>query len=405
MSWTRRQFLRWPRLLAGSWVAAALIAACGGGGVDTGGTGAPVTAYSSGRISGFGSIVVNDVHYDESNATIVDDAGQSRSPDDLKLGMTVEVEAGDITVDSTGRSGSAASRVQFGSHISGPVESVDAAAGTLRVLGQWIDIDVNTVIEDVANGLADITTSDFVEVYAFFDPNTSRYAATRVEVAGSLSTYKLRGPISDLTAQTFSIAGAVINYAEIAVGSLPQLANGAMARVELRTTQEGGAWVATRVHTSLPGLMDRVKAELEGYIADFASLADFTVNGVRVDASSAEFRKGSVSQMVNGARIKVTGHVQDGVLLAETVSVKKLKPGSPGAGEEAPEVFVVEGAVSGAKPSDGSFTVRDVRVIFDSATQFEGGTAAGLDERPAVAVTGVLEDGKRLRARHIKING
>ena len=46
-------------------VCVGLLVACGGG-VGTGGTG----AFASGPVSGFGSIIVNDVVYDESLARI-----------------------------------------------------------------------------------------------------------------------------------------------------------------------------------------------------------------------------------------------------------------------------------------------------------------------------------------------
>jgi hypothetical protein len=68
-------------------ICAALLAACGGGGVGTGGTG----SFASGPITGFGSIIVNDVHYDESQARVEADDGSTRNPDDLRLGMVVEV--------------------------------------------------------------------------------------------------------------------------------------------------------------------------------------------------------------------------------------------------------------------------------------------------------------------------
>ena len=399
----RRPILYWPLLLAGSVLAAMLVAACGGGGVDTGGTGAPVSSYSSGRITGFGSIVVNGVHYDESGAAIVDDAGQPRSASELKLGMTVEIDAGDITQDSTGVARAAASRVQFGSQISGPVESVDAAARTLQVLGQAVDVDVNTVIEGYA-GLAEVSVSDLVEVHAFFDPSTGRYAATRLERADTLGTYKLRGPITLLntTAQTFAIGQALIRYAEID-NALPQLENGVMARVELQTVPQAGTWIATRLHTSLPVLAERVQAEVEGYVTGFASLSEFTVDGVRVDASGSgvQFRKGSASQVADGVRIEVEGRVQDGVLVADTVTIKKAKHGS-GSPDE-PEAIVLEGHVGGSRPEDGSFSVRGVKVVFGASTEFEGGTAADL-RGASVVVTGVLEDGSMVRATRITIH-
>src|SRR5205085_9845313 len=43
---------------------AAVVAGCGGG-VDSGGTGAQPTSFASGPITGFGSVIVNAVHYDD----------------------------------------------------------------------------------------------------------------------------------------------------------------------------------------------------------------------------------------------------------------------------------------------------------------------------------------------------
>src|SRR5690606_36947233 len=92
--WSRRPFL------AG--LAASLaLAACGGGGdgggfastgVGSGGTGMFASSVSvSGPIRGFGSIIVNGIRFDDSNASISlgDDNGGLRSAD-LRLGMMVE---------------------------------------------------------------------------------------------------------------------------------------------------------------------------------------------------------------------------------------------------------------------------------------------------------------------------
>lgn len=401
---TRCPCLRWSALLT-AFLAVALAAACGGGGVDTGGTGAPVSAYSSGRVTGFGSIVVNGVHYDESGATIVDDAGQRRAASEIQLGMTVEVEAGEVSVDSTGRAHSVATRVQLGSYIAGPVESVDAAADTLQVLGQTVDIDLNTVLAGFSDGLAGLSPDDLVEVFAFFDPTTGRYAATRLELLGNLSTYKLRGPIAqlDTQARTFTIGDTLISYSSIE-GTVPQLENGTIARVELQTAPQAGTWLASRLHTSLPALAERVKAEIEGYVTDFVSLADFKVNGVRVDASGTDvkFPKGNSSQVAGGVRIEVEGRMQDGVLVAEKVTTKKARRG--GGAIDEPEQLVLEGRVGGHIPAAGSFLVRGVIVVYDDSTRFEGGTAATLDNGDSVAVTGQLENGSSLRAAAIRIN-
>src|SRR5205085_6775033 len=204
-SWWRR----WSMLLL-----VAVAAACGGGGgVDTGGTGATVSSYSVGRISGFGSIVVNGVHFDESAASIVDDDGAPHRREELQLGMTVNVDAGPITTDADSTANSTASRVEFGADIRGPVESVDVAGNTLHVLGQTVNVDVNTVIGDPGGSLAAIHAGDVVQVFAFLDTTSGTYTATRLERQGALPFYRLRGIIAslDTAAKTFRIGTAVID--------------------------------------------------------------------------------------------------------------------------------------------------------------------------------------------------
>ncbi|MDH4062195.1 MAG: hypothetical protein OEU94_15415, partial [Aquincola sp.] len=61
------------------------LAACGGG-VETGGTGA-TGAFIEGPITGFGSIIVEGVRFDESAARIEDADGGGIVRDALRLGM------------------------------------------------------------------------------------------------------------------------------------------------------------------------------------------------------------------------------------------------------------------------------------------------------------------------------
>ena len=94
-------FRRW-RTIAPALALGLSMAACGGddGGVGSGGTG----SFASGTITGFGSIIVNGVRYDDSEARVVDAAGKVGSSRDLQLGMVVEVDASSIRTDpATGR--------------------------------------------------------------------------------------------------------------------------------------------------------------------------------------------------------------------------------------------------------------------------------------------------------------
>ena len=103
----------------------------GAAGVGTGGTG----TYASGPITGFGSIIVNGVRFDDSAAAVSDDDGAAIGRDRLKLGMQVEIESEVVSDDGSGRKARAA-HVRFCSEIVGPVEGApDVASGRLTVLG------------------------------------------------------------------------------------------------------------------------------------------------------------------------------------------------------------------------------------------------------------------------------
>ncbi len=78
-----------------------MLGGCGGG-VDSGGTGGAST-YASGPINGFGSIVVNGVHFDDSTGSISDDDGNARNRSDLQLGMVVETRGAAISCRSLWR--------------------------------------------------------------------------------------------------------------------------------------------------------------------------------------------------------------------------------------------------------------------------------------------------------------
>ena len=86
---------------------ASLVAGCGGGGSDVGSAAASgsttttttaaaaaagTAAFTQGTITGFGSVIVNGVRFDDSSATVTDDDGTARSTSSLRLGMRVEID-------------------------------------------------------------------------------------------------------------------------------------------------------------------------------------------------------------------------------------------------------------------------------------------------------------------------
>ena len=162
----------------------AVIVACGGGGspeplAPAVAAADRATAYAAGPITGFGSIIVNGVRYDDSAASITDDDGVSHRPERLKLGMVVEVDA--QGVDRVAAQGKAL-KVRFGAQLVGPAAGPLAADSSLTVLGQKVLVNATTVVDDaLVGGLAALTAATVSEVHRLVDTATCRLPATAIE--------------------------------------------------------------------------------------------------------------------------------------------------------------------------------------------------------------------------------
>lgn len=378
--------------LAVAVLVAAVLAACGGGGSATA-TGGK-TSFAMGRIAGFGSIVVNGVHYDERGASVEDEDGDSVSSDDLKLGSMVEVDGGDV--DKSGAYPTAkAEHVKLVSLAKGPVESIGASS--FVVLGQTVQVTATTVFDDsLSGGLGALQAGAVVKVYGVLDVATGTYTASRVEPKSSASSYSLRGVISalDPTAKTLTIGAAVI---DVSATTLPAgLAVGSSVRVKLETTQVAGLWVARSVKSAEVRRDDSDHAEVEGTITDFTSSAVFSVDGMPVDAANASFPDGT-SGLVKGARVEAEGAIVNGTLVATKVELKSDE-------EDAASGFEIEGSISAADAMASTITVRGVSVKYGASTTIRNGTLADLAVGVRVEVHGTLAaDGVTLEATSIEI--
>jgi hypothetical protein len=312
------------RLLHGLlFLAAAVLAGCGGGGdgggVGTGGTG----TYALGTITGFGSIIVNGVRFDDSVASVLDDDEATRSRDDLKLGMRVAIDSDTIRSDATGRSATA-SRIRVVSELAGPVSAVNLAAGTLALMGQTVRIGALTVFDDnISGALAGIAIGRTIEVYGLYDAGSGNYDATRIELRDATAAWHLRGPVAALDASRRSLRIGGLSFDYGAASNLPaSLAVGDIVRVRVRqVTGPFGGWLITVFGTGVRIPDDRDGAELKGRIAGFVSAAQFSLNGLPVDASAASFPDGSAG-LRDGTRIEIRGVLRGGALMASEVSIE-----------------------------------------------------------------------------------
>ena len=387
---------RIPRGLAVAGLAASLIlTACGGGESGSIGAGAPA-ATTVGSISGFGSVIVNGVRFDDSAARVTDDADNSISSSSLGLGTTVEV-SGSVNDDGTG----SASSINVFSEVQGPILKLNA--GTFSILGFNVSVDGATVYADFS-GLSALVDGDIVEVHGIRSGNA--ITATRIErktpVAGDI-LIKIRGQVAALNklTNTFTIGNVTVKYVAGDVSpNVDALDNGDFVKVRSKSVATGNTVTASRVQVVgiRPfGFADNGKAELEGVVSDFVRLDQFKVGGIAVDASTATFVRGQSTSIANGTRLEVKGVYTNNVITASKV---KFEDGAR------VDEFELHGLVSNFT-SLSNFVVRGVTVdASGSGVLFERGLASEVaTTRRVLEVEGSIvstTSGSILRATKVK---
>lgn len=384
--------------------ASALLAACGGGGSDApevtpppaGGGTASTSSYTDGVISGFGSVIVGGVRFDDSAASVTDEDGVALAAGALKLGHTIEVEGGRI---DRALGNALALRIRLNSEIKGPVEAVDAADSTLTVLGQPVLVTTSTLFDEtLSGGLAAIAVGAVVEVYGILDPANGRVVATRIEAEDGATAYKLRGRIAnvDTAARSFSINGLAISYADLPAAQVPPgLANGQLVRVRLATVPVAGLWVATALRGGRRWPDAILEAKIEGIVTAFASSTSFSVNGLPVNAAASSFPDGT-DGIALGARVEVTGSIVDGVLQASQVEIEERR--FPG-----PRRWDLRGEIGRLNTTDKTFALRGITVWYGGEVDWRGGSDATLANGVWLRVRGPLSrDRTRLEATRIE---
>ncbi|MGE5450293.1 MAG: DUF5666 domain-containing protein [Acidobacteriota bacterium] len=292
-----------------------LLTSCGGGsnvasnGVGSGGTG----SYTSGPVSGLGSIIVNGVRYDVDEATVADDdetAGFDRSG--LKLGMFVEVQGSVITAGSGAQADSAvATSVRVVSDFIGRVGIPSGSAGaSITLFGHQIDIDSKTVLSEAVN------PGDYVAVYGLV--SATGYTATRIDKLSSPpELYKAAGVVRNLDTgqQQFDLGDHTFRYGG-AISIPDGLRNGALVRVWWRQPQPLTSPIQLfKLKRAGAAVLNSNVARIRGLIAEWTNPNHFVVNGVTVDASSAS----KPGTLADGVRVEVEGKMVNGVLVATAV--------------------------------------------------------------------------------------
>ena len=365
-------------LLLGMVGTVAELAGCGGGGGDvaglsTGGTG----SFTSGTISGLGSIIVNGIRYNDDNATLISSDDGSSFGDTLKVGMVVSIQGSSVTAATTtnGTATATAYRISCGSEWEGPVSSVGATS--FDMLGLTVDVLATTVFEGAATQMTGLTTAHFVEVHGYVDQTTGHLQASRVEVSVTAPThYKLSGVVQNLDAgnRTFKVGTSSQRSNQISWDT----------QTVIPTSWSDGVFVRVKIAAATPLLATQIRlltspltqlsadderdAEIHGFISAFVSIANFTVNGIPVDASTARIAGGTLAL---GVRVEVHGSISNGVLVATKVE-------TPSNTDVATREFEFHGEVSALDTLAKTFALHGLTFRYDSNTSIQVAMANGV---------------------------
>jgi hypothetical protein len=312
---------------------ATVVIACGGGGGSSNSMPATSTAmFSTGAITGFGSVHLNGKKFDTSTAKIVVN-GQSGTQGDLHVGDVVQVKAHhDAT---TGMD--VADEVDFRANVRGPLQSIDATppadssvTHVLVVLGQTVLVSADTsfgvgISNPFAGGLK---AGDILEVSGYPKPNGD-LVAMRIELKPAGTSFEVLGSASktDSMLHTFQINALVVDYS---AASLQNFQSGGPADnlvVEATGTTLGasGQLLASQVE-ALTGLEMKADvdadAEYEGPVTRYASATDFDVAGRKVTTNGLTVYVGGTATDLATPfiRVEVEGSVDStGTLVASKV--------------------------------------------------------------------------------------
>jgi hypothetical protein len=334
---------------------------CGGGSATvasmpgTGGTG----FTSSGTVTGFGSVRVNGVFYDDSQATVTID-GAALPAAALGLGMQVTVHGQLGSVAATGT----ASSIDAWSQAQGAIASV--GSGGFKVAGMSVSVDSSTVYLGVASGAA-LQAGMPVRVWAqATDAGLGRWLAARVELLGGAPAVLVTSGV---------VASGQLNGLTLA-GSLASGLGGQSVRVAGTLVGNTLAVASVRQLSALPGANSDRDEVREGVITQLGTASTFLLGNLPIDASLAEVIGGGVS---TGAKVEVTGRWVSGVFLASKIELES-------------ELNLIEVEIKGdigAFVSLADFTVRGQRCDASGVTRLGGGKLSDLKTGVRVHLHGV----------------
>ena len=356
-----------------------VLASCGGLGTVAGGG---VGGTGVGPVTGFGSVIVNGVHYDDSgidNTNFFDDHGRTKA--DLKAGMMVAI-SGSIN----GTNGTA-DNIAILRHVDGPMDDngVDLTTNRLKVMGQDVVVDASTAFD---NGVANLAvlrtlqganvTHPELEVHGSADNNAvihATYITKRADDRIPGRVVQVRGTVAGSpTATTFVIGRKTVDFSGTTGGLPAGVVSGSFVEVKGTLRVPDNTLLATSIHLedATGGHPSGDRAEVEGYVnrvvtpnASFDLIGPNGVQTVTWTAGTTAFTGGTGADIRAGVKLEVEGTRKvGGVLAATKIAIRRASN------------ILFETRVTNPQPS--SLTLFGVTVAVNSLTQYEDSSGVNL---------------------------
>lgn len=307
-----------------------------GGSPGIGGTG----LFSSGSISGFGSVIINGITFDDTNASVLLD-GIPATNTDLRLGMVADVSGSKGTASGTG----IAQQIVVWSIAQGAVSAVQTNQFTVD--GMVIQTNAATVWDGIPS-IAQLANGTRVTVWGLQNGvGINHWTATRVALVTASTPIRngankgnstlrpvvgddldLEGFITVLLPNSRFMLGNVEVDASTKPATVALFAGLQVGqRVHVDGYWQGTILQATDIHTN--GDTDLNNATIEAKIDQFTSVGNFVVRGQRCDATNAQWKSGTPALLRQGVKIKLEGTKAGDVLMVTEIEVIPQPPLPP----------------------------------------------------------------------------
>ena len=313
-------------------VLVSILQACGGGSSNHPPTQASVV--TSGVVTGFGSVVVDDNEIEDAKASVVtENADGTYSNTVLQLGQRIKVDhdgkgtANKVTVDAT---------------LIGVISAVSTTDLTLKVAGQVVSVNSDiskgplTIWAGGYNSIADLAVNQLTQIHGslVYDNVSKAYkvTATRIQKMAALTSLKVSGKIADIntTAKTFKLNDLTIAYANaIARPSGTNLSNGLMVTVFGPASSLSGNTTLNAEYLKINRLQDAASqdnvVQISGQLSMYETASKtFELLGMKVVFADSTKITPNAEAISNSAYVSVSGSVNaEGVIQASAILVRQ----------------------------------------------------------------------------------